>query len=245
MDRAWLRVARGDLVRAAVGVLVLIVGMVVASGGDDLQAWINRSAGVILSFGEKIRALIGPLAVVIGGVIAVRSSAKAVRKLSADNLGDARGAGLGLLVSVIGYLLVLITLLSALGVNPAGLLLGGAITGVVLGIAAQQTLGNFFAGIVLLVNRPLVVGEEVVMRAGALGGEFEGLVTDMTLFYVKLQTAQGPVALPNAAVLASAIGPGARAPKEDDKKEESEKEDGEPADPSSGGAPGGANPSAP
>lgn len=244
MDRAWLRVARADLVRAAVGVLVLIVGMVVASGGDDLQAWIN-SENVFLSFGAKIRALIGPLAVVIGGVIAVRSSAKAVRKLSADNLGDARGAGLGLLVSVIGYLLVLITLLSALGVNPAGLLLGGAITGVVLGIAAQQTLGNFFAGIVLLVNRPLVVGEEVVMRAGALGGEFEGLVTDMTLFYVKLQTAQGPVALPNAAVLASAIGPGARAPKEDDKKEETEKEDGEPADPSSGGAPGGANPSAP
>ncbi|HYN35971.1 MAG TPA: hypothetical protein VEV82_03250, partial [Actinomycetota bacterium] len=77
----------------------------------------------------------------------------------------------------------------------------------------------------------------VVMRSGPLSGEFEGLVTDMSLFYVKVETAQGPVSLPNSAVLASAIGPGARTPKDDDKKEDDE-EDAQ-ASPAAGGAPDG------
>ena len=34
------------------------------------------------------------------------------------------------------------------------LLVAGAVTAIVLGIAAQQTLGNFFAGLVLLFARP-------------------------------------------------------------------------------------------
>ena len=231
MDATWVRLARGDLTRAGIGLLILVAGLVVAAQGTlkarplEARDWVPAAAGAF--------------AVLVGGVIAVRSSAKAVRKLSVENLGDARGAGLGLLVTVVGYLLVLVTVLTALEVNPAGLLLGGAITGVVLGIAAQQTLSNFFAGIVLLVNRPLVVGEDVVMRSGPLGGEYEGRVVDMSLFYVKLETAQGPVSLPNAAVLASSIGPGARTPKDDDKQEEDEQ-----VGPGSGGAPDGADRSA-
>ena len=232
MDREWLKVARGDIIRALIGVLVLVAGMIVANEGN-LQR--NR-----LGIRDWVPAVVGAGAVLVGGVFAVRAFAKAVRKLSADNLGDARGAGLGLLVTVIGYLLVLVSMLSALGVNPAGLLLGGAMAGVVLGIAAQQTLSNFFAGIVLLVNRPLVVGQHVVMRSGPLGGEFEGLVTDMSLFYVKVETARGRVSLPNAAVLASAIGPGARAAKDEDEGDEADKsEEDTQVVPGNGGAPDG------
>jgi hypothetical protein len=40
-------------------------------------------------------------------------------------------------------------MLSMLSVPVGHLLLGGAIAGVVLGIAAQQSLGNVFAGLVL------------------------------------------------------------------------------------------------
>ena len=209
---------------------MLIAGLIIANEGN-----IKKD---VLGARNLVPALVGAGAVLIGGVFAVRSVARAVRRLSSDNLGDARGAGLALLVTIIGYLLVLITVLVALEINPAGLLLGGAITGVVLGIAAQQTLSNFFAGIVLLVNRPLVVGQHVVMRSGPLGGEFEGLVTDMSLFYVKVETAQGPVSLPNSAVLASAIGPGARAPKDDEKQEDEADEDSQ-VSPAAGGAPDG------
>ena len=39
------------------------------------------------------------------------------------------------------------------------LLIGGAVTGMILGIAAQQSLSNVFAGLVLLFARPYIPGE--------------------------------------------------------------------------------------
>jgi len=54
---------------------------------------------------------------------------------------------------------------------PVGnLLVGTAFTAVLLGIAAQQTLGNLFAGVMLMLARPFNVGDQVRMRGGTLGG---------------------------------------------------------------------------
>ena len=44
----------------------------------------------------------------------------------------------------------------------------------------------------------------------------------MGLFYVNLETKAGPVALPNSGVLASAIGPGARSPGDEDEEQPEE-----------------------
>jgi small-conductance mechanosensitive channel len=156
----------------------------------------------------------------IAGILAVRAVARAARLLSSHTVGDTHGAGLGLLIQVIGYFVVVLTVLGLLGQSVSHLLLGGAITGVVLGIAAQQTLANFFAGLVLVSVRPVEIGERVVLRSGPLAGEYEGVVTDLGIFYVDLDTAQGPVKLPNAGVLTAAIGPGARAPKDEEPQAE-------------------------
>ncbi len=214
MQVSWAKTARPHLLRAGIALLFVIGGLVWAGTGPPIaraQEW-----------GDRIPRIAGAIIVLVAGVIAVRAVARGVRKTFVIQIGDARGAGVSFLVTMIGYLLVIISVLSTLGTNPGGLLLGGAITGVVIGIAAQQTLGNLFAGIVLLVNRPFTVGEHIVMRSGPLGGEYEGRVTDMTLFYVRIETENGPVLLPNSGVLASSIGPGARAKKEEDKTEEEE-----------------------
>jgi len=208
--------ARPHLRRAAIAGAVAVVGMVVASFGEIRR----RVAGEEVETSARLIAAAGAVVLLVGGVFAVREMARAVRSGSTEHLGEGRAALLSLVITIAGYLLGLAILVYALGYQPRGLLLRGAITGIVLGIAAQQMLGNFFAGIVLLVSRPFTVGEHVVLRSGALGGEYEGDVTDMTLVYVKLVTEQGPVALPNAGVLAAAIGPGARAPKEDEVEEE-------------------------
>jgi len=78
--------------------------------------------------------------------------------------------------------------LTLLRVNLGNLLVGGAITGVVVGIAAQQTLGNFFAGLVLLFARPYVPGHRVKISSGAMGGPFEGVITGSGLMYTTIDT---------------------------------------------------------
>lgn len=201
--------ARPHAKRALAGIVVALAGLTAASTFEIP----NRS---VTSFG--VAAVI-----VIAGVIAVRAIANAVRSAE-GSLGEKRGTPLTFFVQLIGYSVVALMAFSVIGLRIRGLLLGGAVTGVVIGIAAQQTVGNFFAGIVLLVVRPFRLGDYLVMRSGPLGGEYEGEVTDMGLFYVNLNTKSGPVALPNSGVLASAIGPGARAP-EDGEDEEADKPD--------------------
>jgi hypothetical protein len=58
---------------------------------------------------------------------------------------------------------------------------------------------------VLLLSRPFMVGDMIWLRAGALGGELEGTVTEIGITYLKLDTASGVLSLPNSLVLAAAV----------------------------------------
>jgi small-conductance mechanosensitive channel len=221
------RVARPHLIRALIAAAAAVTGLIVAySYGDPANASLieklkERAAR------EDFLAAAGAVLFVLGAVLAVRAVTRGLDRALEQRLGDARGAPLGFLVTAVGYLLVIFPALDLLGVNVGGLLLGGAVTGVVVGIAAQQTLGNIFAGMVLLFVRPFVVGDHIVLRSGPLGGEYEGRVTDIGLFYVDVVTEDGPVKLPNAGVLAGAIGPGARSVGDDEEPPEAAPQTGQ------------------
>jgi small-conductance mechanosensitive channel len=80
---------------------------------------------------------------------------------------------------LVGAVTTLIVTLVLFGVPVGQLLLGGALTSVFVGIAAQQALSNVFAGLVLLLARPFKVGDAIRLRAGALSGEVDGTVTEI------------------------------------------------------------------
>jgi small-conductance mechanosensitive channel len=141
------------------------------------------------------------------GAVAVRSAGREFSRITRLRAGPAAGSGIGVLVSLLGYSLVLLGVLQLVNVNLGSLLVGGAVTGVVLGIAAQQSLGNFFAGLVLMFSRPYVPGQRVTVHTGALGGPFEGTIVEAGLVYTTLQTETGYLNIPNAGLLAAAIGP--------------------------------------
>lgn len=206
---------RARLMRALVATALAIAGMVVASLGQVHDVRERGEVGDPATARELLFAWGGAALTLIAGVVAIRSVVRAMRLVMSEQVGDARTAPAALLVSVAGYLILSLVVLSEVGVDMGGLLLGGALTGVIVGIAAQQTLGNFFAGLVLLLVRPFAIGDHIILRSGPLGGEFEGRVMEMTLFHVHLMTDHGSVALPNSGVLASAVGPGARAQKDE------------------------------
>jgi small-conductance mechanosensitive channel len=216
------KTVRSLFVRAAIAVAVVIAA---ASAGRYWgQVTEEPITDGVVNPVEPHEGLIAAgalLVVLVAGVIAVRALSAWVRALVQEQAGEKPMAPLGVVVSFLGYLALVVCVLVVLERPVGGLLLGGALTGVLVGIAAQQVLANFFAGIVLLVVRPFRIADEIVLKSGPLGGEFEGLVTDMGLFYVRLQTKTGPAALPNAGVLASAIGPGVRAATHDDAEDTS------------------------
>jgi len=93
------------------------------------------------------------------------------------------------------------------GLGPRTLALGGAFTAVVVGLAAQQTLGNLFAGMVLLSARPFRVGERVTLQGGGLAGTVDGVVSSLGLLYTTLASGDDSIMVPNSVVLNVAIVP--------------------------------------
>ena len=80
-------------------------------------------------------------------------------------------------------------------------------TAVVLGLAAQQTIGNVFAGTVLLSARPFRVGERIRLQGGPVGGRLEGVVSSLGLLYTSIATGDDRILVPNSVVLNLAIMP--------------------------------------
>jgi small conductance mechanosensitive channel len=114
----------------------------------------------------------------------------------------------------VGFLIRLTTILVAFvvagriaGLDPRTLAVGGAFTAVVVGLAAQQTLGNLIAGMVLLSARPFRVGDRVRMQGGGLAGTVEGVVSSLGLLYTTLADGDDQIMVPNSVVLAVAIVP--------------------------------------
>lgn len=141
------------------------------------------------------------------GVLATRSAADEVTRVSRQRAGNAAATPLRLSILLVGYLAVLLVALDLFDVPVGHLLVGGAVTGVVVGIAAQQSLGNLFAGLVLMFSRPYIPGERIRVRAGALGGTIDGTVTSVGLTYTTMETADGIVNIPNSGLLGAAVGP--------------------------------------
>ncbi len=146
--------------------------------------------------------LIGLLA----AVYAVRVVVHTLNDLLDERLGRARGRSIATITSIVLYSVAILTAINLAGFDLSGLLLGGAFTGVVLGIAGQTSLSNIIAGLVILLARPYSVGMFLTARAGSFGGvEYSGQVWDISLFYTTLKIAEREVRIPNSAMIAAVV----------------------------------------
>jgi hypothetical protein len=122
-------------------------------------------------------------------------------------IGPSHAAVVRYALVLIGAVTTLLVTLALLGIPISQLLLGGALTSVFVGIAAQQSLSNVFAGIVLMLAHPFRVGDPIRMQAGALGGQLSGTITEIGITYVRLATGTGVISIPNSQVLNAVVGP--------------------------------------
>jgi small-conductance mechanosensitive channel len=141
----------------------------------------------------------------LAGTVAVRRIAAGLGHLIAQRSTRAAGAAVQLLVSGVGYVILIFCVFAAIGFSAQRLLIGAGLAGVVLGIAAQQSLGNIFASLVLLVARPFGVGDHIRIRSGTLG-VLDVYVVSIGLTYVTVRTDDGELKIPNSVMLAAGIG---------------------------------------
>ncbi len=153
----------------------------------------------------RLAYICGAIAFLVFGLAAAIGLSSLARSTSQPLIGQAHAGVLRYLLVLIGVFAVLTFSLAIAHVDVKQLLVSGVVAGVLLGIAAQQALSNLFAGLVLLFARPFRVGDHVKLRAGALSGQVEGIVVDISLTYVRLETDEGHMLLPNSQALAAAV----------------------------------------
>jgi small-conductance mechanosensitive channel len=198
--------ARMTQVRAKAKPWRSIFALVLAVAAAIAAFWVkNGATSPPTDHVQKLIWICGLAAFFLFGISATIGLSARARSGLQPLIGEAHAGVTRYVLLLVGLFTVLTITLSIYGQSPDKWLLGGAVTGILLGIAAQQSLANLFAGLVLLFASPFRVGDHVRFRAGALSGEIEGFVTDLSLTYVRLETAQGRVLLPNAQALAAAV----------------------------------------
>jgi hypothetical protein len=149
----------------------------------------------------------GTIAFFVFALISTFAFARWARFVLERFIGAAYGAIVRYVMILLGICVVSLVTLSMLGFRVGQLVVGGAVTGVLITIAAQQSLSNVFAGVMLQFAHPFKVGDLVRIKAGSLGGTVEGTVAEFSITYVRLETGDGPVLLPNAQVITAAVSP--------------------------------------
>ena len=98
------------------------------------------------------------------------------------------------------YLVSFLLILTLWRVNIGGILVGAGFLGIVVGMAARQTLGAMLAGFVLMFSRPFEVGDWIKV------GDNEGIVTGITIINTRIQTFDGEyVMVPNDVVSSQSL----------------------------------------
>jgi small conductance mechanosensitive channel len=187
--------------RAAVLILAFIAVVVVY---NNYRSWFGVHPGSTLTTVIQIAAVVALLG--LGWAIA-RDIGRIAGPTFFRRMDPGTAGTVGFLVRLVTVVITVVVALDVAGLSAGSLVATSAFTAVILGLAAQQTLGNLFAGMVLLSARPFRVGERVRFQAGAVGGQIEGIVSSLGLLYTTLVQGDDRIMVPNNVVLSAVVVP--------------------------------------
>jgi small conductance mechanosensitive channel len=157
-------------------------------------------------YGLEVRIATVVLLVILGWGLA-RMLARGFAPALYRRVEPGTAGTIGFLVRLVTILAMTIVALRIAGLQAGTLAVGGGFTAVVIGLAAQQVLGNLLAGVVLITNRPFRVGERVRLQAGVVAGQLEGVVGQLGLFYTTLVSGADRILVPNGVLIQTAVTP--------------------------------------
>ena len=155
-----------------------------------MEAWLEKQGpGIVAGAVSFILVLLVGWVVI---ALIVGALARVLRRRKVSSLLE---RFLLMLTRRVLWIVLLVAALSELGLDVAPLIAGLGIGGFIIGFAFQETLGNFAAGLMLLVNEPFKEGDWIE-AAGT-----SGTVTDLNIMATTLATADNKlVTVPNRKV---------------------------------------------
>ena len=115
--------------------------------------------------------------------------------LEKSNTDKSRASFLLSIYSILYYFILIYVSIGILGINTTSITTFLGATGIVLGIAFKETLGNFCGGLIILTFKPFKVGDTIEYN------NYLGTVKKIELFYTKMLNPQNElVIIPNGII---------------------------------------------
>jgi len=140
--------------------------------------------------------IVGALVTLVIGLWIVGKITKGIRKaIGATNVDEMLANFLGGIVGMLLKVVLFIAVLGMVGVETTSFAAILAAAGFAIGMALSGTLGNFAAGVMILLFRPFKNGDFVEVAGEA------GVVEEISVFMTKMRTGDNKqILIPNAAV---------------------------------------------
>jgi small conductance mechanosensitive channel len=159
----------------------------------ETQKWIDEGIKFVVEYGPKV---LGAIAIWIIGSWVIKMLLKGVKK--AMNKGDYDESLKKFLTNLISWILkvvLIVVVLGTVGVETTSFAAILAAAGLAIGLALQGSLGNFAGGVLLMIFKPIKIGD-LIEAQGELG-----VVKEIEIFTTKLLTPTNKeVIIPNGAL---------------------------------------------
>ncbi len=105
-------------------------------------------------------------------------------------------------IRITGYMILIVIILNLFGIQTSSVAAAIASLGLTAGLALQGSLSNFAGGVLILILKPFVVGDYILEHTH----NNEGTVSEITIFYTKLNTVDHRVVvIPNGTLANSSL----------------------------------------
>lgn len=160
----------------------------------------NPEAGVGIAFYAIVTLVIVLVVSAVVRRVLARMSERSFARLKIDETSYHFMKGIVSLLIYFGGAVIFVSLIPRLHALMSALLASAGIAAIVIGLAAQNTLSNIVAGVLITIFRPVRIKDSV-----KIGDEF-GKVEDITLMYTVIRTWDyRRLVIPNATVTSSTI----------------------------------------
>jgi MscS family membrane protein len=191
-SRLGTRVQLFKVIHRPLWITILLLGVLIE------VKWINPEARIDFLITGAVETVLAIMwAIVIVRILGLASSTLSGRyPASSESFLLSQNIGIAF-IAILGCLAIM----SIWGINLTPLLASAGIAGIVIGLAAKDTLGNFFGGISLFLDKPFKHGDYIVLSSGE-----RGRVVDIGLRSTRIVTRDDIlVTVPNSVIISTKI----------------------------------------
>lgn len=201
-----------------IAIIVIIISYIIY----NIKDIVGRFAPQI-EIPENIIIALRAIAVALGIIWVVTAVTSTIRERLLPVMGN-KVYHISSLIKIVGYIVAIIAVIGIAGADLSGLLAGGVVTGLVLGIALQPVLSNFFAGILLMTTKMVEIGSRARILSTSIPfsmailpaykyfsvdfveAGYKGTIVDINFFYTRMVTDEGrEIKIPNIVLMNSSI----------------------------------------